>query len=558
MTSVFINVLSELGLTTVIKAPFDIKLVLLSRILRSCAYSGLTLILAVYLEEIGLKPSLIGVYMSFVYFGDLITTFYLTLLSEKLGRKRTIMLNYMIMSITSFIFYITENLYILFTFAFIGTISVGAPEVGVWRNLEMATMSQLSNLKDRSDYFAWYAFSGMFISSFASLTYGYIMNYLQKNLKYSLKNSYKIAFLGYSTISFLLFIISFFYSKEIESEFYLKNNFKHNSRKLGEYTGDEAEDEIELLNQDNDHSYDGNFSSNNNNANIHNDIDPFLDDEDENNELRLIKSNSNDRHNHSADKKVSPAEVSPSSPSSISSSSLSSSPSDTQANHIADDLEIQRSDTASPPLDGNNSKGKTGLAVLWGAPNLKIILQMMSLNLIDVMSKAIVLDSWLSYYLVSTYKLDTAKVGTIFLCINIITSVSSLAGTVICKRYGPITAMIITHFPCSVFVFLIPFAKNYYWLLIFLMFRAIFKSMDLGSKNLFITSIATPEQLAIVFGLNNSLRTGGNIIAPIITGLFANSGNQWVTFIISALLRVLLYEFGIIFLFWKDRKTIGR
>ncbi|GMF27088.1 unnamed protein product [[Candida] boidinii] len=187
--------------------------------------------------------------MSFVYFGDLITTFYLTLLSEKLG-----------------------------------TISVGAPEVGVWRNLEMATMSQLSNLKDRSDYFAWYAFSGMFISSFASLTYGYIMNYLQKNLKYSLKNSYKIAFLGYSTISFLLFIISFFYSKEIESEFYLKNNYKHNSRKIGEFTGDEAEDEIELLNQDNDHSHDGNFSSNNN-ANIHNDIDPFLDDEDENNEL---------------------------------------------------------------------------------------------------------------------------------------------------------------------------------------------------------------------------------------------------------------------------------
>ncbi|OWB57500.1 hypothetical protein B5S28_g3448 [[Candida] boidinii] len=549
MASVFINILTELGLTTVIKAPFDIKLVLLSRILRSCAYSGITLILAIYLEEIGLKPSLIGVYMSFVYFGDLITTFYLTLLSEKLGRKNTIMLNYIIMSITSFIFYITENLYILFTFAFIGTISVGAPEVGVWRNLEMALMSQLSNLRDRSDYFAWYAFSGMFISSFASLTYGYVMNYLQTHLNYSLKNSYKIAFLGYSIISLLLFIISYFYSNDIESKVYLKNNLKDN---VGEYTGDEAEDEIELLNQNND------LNNKKSSATVHNDIDPFLDDEDENNDLRLIKSNSIDRHNrdnnnNNNNNKVSSAEVL-----SSLSSSASSSPADTQTNSVTDDLEIQRSNTVSPSLSDNNSQSKTGLGVLWGAPNLKIILQMISLNLIDVISKAIVLDSWLSYYLVSTYKLDTAKVGTIFLCINIITSVASLVGTVICKRYGPITAMIITHFPCSVFVFLIPFAKNYYWLLIFLMFRAIFKSMDLGSKNLFITSIATPEQTTIVFGLNNSLRTGGNIIAPIITGLFANSGNQWVTFIISALLRVFIYEVGVIILFWKDRKVLGR
>ncbi|KAG7698781.1 hypothetical protein KL930_001559 [Ogataea haglerorum] len=77
--------------------------------------------------------------------------------------------------------------------------------------------------------------------------------------------------------------------------------------------------------------------------------------------------------------------------------------------------------------------------------------------------------------------------------------------------------------------------------------------MDVGSKNVFLSSVAQDNERAAALSLQNSFRLLAQVIAPIITGFMANRDLQWASFILSAVTRVVVNEGGVLLLFWKDR-----
>ncbi|ODV83750.1 hypothetical protein CANARDRAFT_202656 [[Candida] arabinofermentans NRRL YB-2248] len=445
---------SEIGLKTIVHAPLNIRRLLLLKTLRNFCYSGVTIILAIYLKLEGFSPDMIGVFIGMGFLGDLLKTFYLGLITDTVGRKKLMIWCYVVMFLTTMIFYLTNIKIIMWLNIVFGIMSTAGAEVSIFRPCEQAAISQLADFEQRSDYFTWYVFLGLLGMAAGSGVNGVMISYLQNTLKWEVADSYRFVFLS---MSFLTLVLMFLCSR-LDSEI--------------EYTPVPI-DETELT---------------------------LLDEEEEQEE------------------------------------------------------QDQTKDHTPPPAQSRESNAID----LLRSPNRLKITQIVLLYCVDVISKATIMDSWLSYYMVEQFKTEAKTVGTIFFLINSISAIMSLFGTVICKRYGPIYTMIYTHFPCSIFVFLIPFAPNMVVMLFLLVMRAIFKSMDVGSKTVFITSVVDDNERTAVLGLQNSFRILGQVFAPIITGMMANGNMQWVSFLFSATLRVCVYEVGIIVLFWKDRNTLGK
>ncbi|KAG7894313.1 hypothetical protein KL905_004752 [Ogataea polymorpha] len=222
---------------------------------------------------------------------------------------------------------------------------------------------------------------------------------------------------------------------------------------------------------------------------------------------------------------------------------------------VSDHEETPKSSDSEFEID-EQKPAPTSTLQLIHSPRFGTIMQIIMLFFVDVLCKAIIIDSWVAYYIVERFGSSTKTVGDIFLVTHCVSAVMSLFGTVFCKRYGPIQTMILTHFPCSVFVFLIPFSTNMPMMVFFLLMRDVFKSMDMGSKSVFLSSVAHDNERAAALSLQNSLRLLAQVIAPIITGFMANHDLQWASFILSAVMRVVVYEGGVLLLFWRDRHKI--
>jgi MFS family permease len=117
------KVLEELGLLSIYNSSVDTKLLCLQRFVRLFGYGGSTLILALYLHELGHSDTRIGLFMTLTLWGDVIISFVLTLFSDALGRKAILMAGSALMSASGVVFALSGNYWILLAAAVFGVIS---------------------------------------------------------------------------------------------------------------------------------------------------------------------------------------------------------------------------------------------------------------------------------------------------------------------------------------------------------------------------------------------------------------------------------------------------
>ena len=174
-----------------------------TRVARMFAYGFLSVVLALYLSELGFSEAVIGMVLSLTLIGDAVISLIMTTTADRFGRRRMLVIGAGLMLFAGTLFAFTRSLPLLLIAAIIGVISPSGYEVGPFLAVEQAALSQAVPDKERTRAFAWYNLVGSFATALGALAGGGLSAILQKAGATPL-NSYRAILLGYAAIGVLL------------------------------------------------------------------------------------------------------------------------------------------------------------------------------------------------------------------------------------------------------------------------------------------------------------------------------------------------------------------
>jgi MFS family permease len=183
--------------------PTDVRLLFGTRILRLFAYGFLSVVMVIFLAQVGLEESQIGLLLTLTLLGDTAISLWMTTSADRIGRKRMLLTGAALMIFAGVLFGMTRNFYLLLLAAIIGVISPSGYEVGPFLSIEQASLSQLVPDKLRTQVFAWYNLVGSFATATGALVSGLLAQQLQNSGLSPLSSSRTIV-LGYGVIGIFL------------------------------------------------------------------------------------------------------------------------------------------------------------------------------------------------------------------------------------------------------------------------------------------------------------------------------------------------------------------
>jgi MFS family permease len=120
----------------------DIYLILITRFLRMFAYGGAALVLAVFLwAQAKVTWKQMTSFMVMTLLGDAVISYCLTIVADKIGRRKVLLTGSALMMCSGTIFAFSKNYWVLLIAAIFGVISPGAHEVGPFRAVEVRCLS---------------------------------------------------------------------------------------------------------------------------------------------------------------------------------------------------------------------------------------------------------------------------------------------------------------------------------------------------------------------------------------------------------------------------------
>ena len=205
----------------------DGRLLLAAKMVRMFAYGFLSVILAIYLKLIGFDDFLIGLILTTTLLNSVIFTLVASFYADKIGRRKFLLTYAALMSVSGFIFTISENYFVLIIATFIGTINITGTESGAFLTIEQAILPQtLKNVRKRNTVFAIYNMAGTLAMAAGVLLAG-LPAVLQQHLQYfdivlNQIGSIKLLFALYSVLGIVLLGIYLLLSQKIE----IRNNLE--------------------------------------------------------------------------------------------------------------------------------------------------------------------------------------------------------------------------------------------------------------------------------------------------------------------------------------------
>ncbi len=152
----------------------DSWLLFATRSARMFAYGLLSVVLVIYLVEIGLQEWEVGLLLTLTLVGDTAISLLLTTSADRFGRRRTLMVGAILMVLAAIVFVSTGNFVWLLIAATIGVISPSGNEIGPFLSVEQAALSQIVGDDRRTDVFAWYNLVGYFSTALGALAGGFL------------------------------------------------------------------------------------------------------------------------------------------------------------------------------------------------------------------------------------------------------------------------------------------------------------------------------------------------------------------------------------------------
>ena len=146
----------EFGLASVVATGPDAWLIIFSRSSRMLAYGANSVFIALLFSALEFSDFRIGLFMTLTLVGDVLLTLALTLVADRLGRRRTLLLGAGLMVGSGIAFMLSNNYWVLLLAAIIGVVSATGGDFGPFRAIEESILSQLTVAEARTSVLAWY------------------------------------------------------------------------------------------------------------------------------------------------------------------------------------------------------------------------------------------------------------------------------------------------------------------------------------------------------------------------------------------------------------------
>ena len=170
-----------------------------TRMIRMFAYGFIAIVLGLYLAQIGLADTQVGLVLSLTLLGDAAISLPITIIADHLGRRRMLIVGAGLMIFAGVIFALTNDITVLTITAIIGTISPSGNEVGPFLAVEQAALPQTTSDKQRTQVFAWYSLLGSVMTGIGSFAGGLVAQALQSAGQTPL-DSYRAVIIGYALL----------------------------------------------------------------------------------------------------------------------------------------------------------------------------------------------------------------------------------------------------------------------------------------------------------------------------------------------------------------------
>lgn len=152
----------------------DVRLLFVTRFTRLFAYGALSVVLVIYLTQLGLSDSQVGMLLTLTLTGDTAISLYLTTRADRFGRRRMLIIGALLMAGAGLVFASSKNLLALLAAGTIGVISPSGHEVGPFLSIEQSALSHVVPDRARTNLFAWYTLTGALATALGSLSAGLI------------------------------------------------------------------------------------------------------------------------------------------------------------------------------------------------------------------------------------------------------------------------------------------------------------------------------------------------------------------------------------------------
>ncbi len=193
----------------------DFQILFSTRTLRLFAYGFLSVVLALYLAQVGLTGAQIGLLLTFTLLGDTAISLWITTHADRIGRRKMLIAGSILMVAAGVVFAFSHSFLPLLIAATIGVISPSGLEVGPFLSIEQAGLSQIIDSRRRTQTFAWYNLAGSFATALGALSGGWLAQILQARGVAPL-GSYRVIVIGYAMIGIILGLIFTFLSPAVE------------------------------------------------------------------------------------------------------------------------------------------------------------------------------------------------------------------------------------------------------------------------------------------------------------------------------------------------------
>jgi MFS family permease len=174
-----------------------------TRIARLFAYGFLSVVLVLYLDQVGLGTPQIGLLLTLTLVGDTLISLWMTTRADRIGRKRMLLVGAGLMLFAGVLFALTRSYVFLVLAATIGVISPSGNEVGPFLAIEQASLAQIVSDQQRTQVFAWYNLVGSFATAVGALCGGGLAQVLQGTGVTPL-DSYRAVVMGYAAMGIVL------------------------------------------------------------------------------------------------------------------------------------------------------------------------------------------------------------------------------------------------------------------------------------------------------------------------------------------------------------------
>lgn len=150
----------------------DARRVLLSRALRAFGDGYVAILLPVHLSMLGFDALAVGAISTATLLGSAILTLGLGFIAHHVPRRRALLAASILMAATGLGFAAVEGFWPLLLIAFIGTLNPSSGDVSIFLPLEHTVLAQSVPGRERTAFFARYAFVGSVVAAIGALAAG--------------------------------------------------------------------------------------------------------------------------------------------------------------------------------------------------------------------------------------------------------------------------------------------------------------------------------------------------------------------------------------------------